>query len=273
MDKEKKQRIRRNIREIALTICFSAIGLLIYAILKQVGFSKLVGSIIALVITALATFILFPKVFGIPFGRINIKEWTSKIGLYLPLGAWKHIILGICLTLCTLSGMLIASILTGKYWFDSNNISLAHMVFSLIPGIFEEIFFRGVLMIILLRITESLKKAFVIQVVLFGIFHIKYGLNIWSLVDAISVLIIAIGLTYTVFKTRTLIAAIIFHFLHDAFLFVVQVPNGNYQGFTDNALFYAGLWIMVGVAILITKIAADTFSVQAKKPLYEKSYV
>ena len=127
-------------------------------------------------------------------------------------------------------------------------------------------------MIILLRITKSLKKAFIIQVVLFGIFHIKYGLNILSLVDAISVLIIAIGLTYSVYKTGTLIAAIIFHYLHDAFLFVVQLPDGSYQGFTDNALFYAGLWIMVGISILITKLAADKFQVRAKEPLYEKSY-
>ena len=127
-------------------------------------------------------------------------------------------------------------------------------------------------MIILLRITKSLEKAFIIQVVLFGLFHIKYGLNILSLVDAISVIFIAIGLTYTVYKTRSLIAAIIFHYLHDAFLFVVQLPDGTYHGFIDNALFYAGLWIMVGVAILITKIAADTFQLRAKKPLYEKSY-
>ena len=65
---------------------------------------------------------------------------------------------------------------------------------------------------------------------------------------------------------------IIFHYLHDAFLFVVQLPDGLYQGFTDNVLFYAGLWIMIGIAILITKIAADKFHVQAKEPLYEKSY-
>jgi len=127
-------------------------------------------------------------------------------------------------------------------------------------------------MIILLRITRSLEKAFIIQVVLFGIFHIKYGLNVQSLVDAISVILIAIGFTYVVYKTRTLIAAIIFHILHDSFLFVVQLPDGVYQGFADNALFYAGLWVMVGIGILITKIATDKLQVQAKEPLYEKSY-
>jgi membrane protease YdiL (CAAX protease family) len=272
MDKEKKQWIRRNIREIALTIFFSGLGMLILFVLKEFEFSKLIGSIIAFVIAALATFILFPKVFGIPFGRINIKEWTRRIGLYLTQNGWMHIILGICLAICTLSGMLIASILTGKYVLDLDNITLAHMVFSLIPGIFEEIFFRGILMIILLKITKSLEKAFTIQVVIFGLLHIKYELNIMSLVDAISVLIIAIGLTYSVYKTRTLITAIIFHYLHDAFLFVVQLPDGVYQGFTENALFYVGLWIMVGIGILITKIATDKFQVQAKEPLYEKSY-
>jgi membrane protease YdiL (CAAX protease family) len=267
----KSKQIRIYIREIALTIFFSSFALILYAILKRVGFSKLLGSSIAFIVAALVVFLLFPKVLGIPFGRTDTKEWTRKIGLYPPQSVWKHILLGILLAMCTLSGMLMTSIMTGKYVFDMGNINSSQMVFSLIPGVFEELFIRGVLMIILLRITKSLEKAFVIQIVVFGLMHIN-GIDAVSLVDALSVSIIAISFTYVAYKTRSLLAAIVFHYLHDAFLFLVQLPGGVYQGFSDNALFYAGLWIMVGVSILITKMATERFRIQAKAPLYEESY-
>jgi hypothetical protein len=162
------------------------------------------------------------------------------------------------------------TILTGKYVFDFGNIDPSHLAFSLIPGFFEEIFIRGVLMIILLKITKSLEKAFAIQIVVFGLMHIN-GIDVVSLVDALSVSIIAISFTYVVYKTRSLIAAIVFHYLHDAFLFLVQLPGGVYLGFSDNALFYTGLWVMVGVSILITKMATERFRVRADEPLYEQS--
>jgi membrane protease YdiL (CAAX protease family) len=267
----KKKQIRIYIREIALTIFFSSFALILYAILKRFGFSKLLGSSIAFIVAALVVFLLFPRILGIPFGRVDTNEWIRKIGLQPPQCVWKHILLGILLAMCTLFGMLMTSIMTGKYVFDLDNIGPSHMVFSLIPGFFEELFIRGVLMVILLKITKSLEKAFVIQIVVFGLMHIN-GIDIVSLVDALSVSILAISFTYVVYKTRSLIAAIVFHYLHDAFLFLVQLPGGVYQGFSDNALFYTGLWVMVGVSILITKLATERFRVRAKAPLYEESY-
>lgn len=254
-----------------MTIFFSSFGLILFAVLKMVGFSKLLGSIIAFIVVALVVFLLFPRILGIPFGRMDTKEWIRKIGLYPPQCVWKHILLGIILAMCTLFGMLMASIMTGKYVFDMGNIDPSHMAFSLIPGVFEELFIRGVLMIILLKITKSLEKAFVIQIVVFGLMHIN-GIDAVSLVDALSVSIIAVSFTYVVYKTGSLIAAIVFHYLHDAFLFLVQLPGGVYRGVSDNALFYAGLWIMVGVSILITKMATERFRIQAKAPLYEECY-
>jgi membrane protease YdiL (CAAX protease family) len=271
MDKNEKRSLRTNIREIALTIFFSSLALIIYMVLKRAGLSGLVCFIISFPVTAVIVFALFPKVLGIPFGKIEVSEWVRRIGLYPPQGVWKHIVLGISLAACTLSGMYIGSALTGKYEFDLGNVTLSHMLFSLIPGIFEELFIRGVLMIILLRITKSFEKAFAIQVVIFGLMHIK-GIDIVSFVEVLSVSILAISFTYVVYKTRSLMAAIVFHYLQDALLFLVQLPNGVYQGLSENALFYAGLWSMVGVSLLVTKIATDVLKVRGKEPFYERSY-
>jgi hypothetical protein len=83
-----------------------------------------------------------------------------------------------------------------------------------------------------------------------------------------SVMIIAAAFTYAAWKTRTLVVGIVFHFLHDTFLFFVQVPGGEFSGFREHATFHLILWAMVGVACLLTKVAAERFGVAAEDPLY-----
>ncbi|MBS3784110.1 MAG: CPBP family intramembrane metalloprotease [Anaerolineae bacterium] len=163
--------------------------------------------------------------------------------------------------------MLIASLLTGEYVMDMSTINLPHLVFSVNPALWEELFYRGVLMILLLEATHSLKKASVIQVVLFGLMHIK-GTDVWAIVDVFSVAVLAIGFTYVAYKTRSLVAGIVFHYVHDAFLFLVQVPEGVQTGVTDSLLFYGLLSLALGAGCLATKVAADRLGVQATAKLY-----
>ena len=262
--------MKEKVRLIALTISFPVMGFLICLLLKmflKIEIPKLISSIINLAVAAFAAFFLFPRVFGIPFGKIPLRNFTQKIGLHLPDSSWKHILLGVILALCTLSGMLVASILSGNDVPNFGAITLPHSVFSLNPGIWEEVFYRGVLMMVLLRLTKSLRKAAAIQIALFGFSHVK-GVDIPALFEVISVTIIGIGFTYAAYKTRSLVAGIVFHYLHDAFLFFVQPPGGEYTGLLDNALFYAMLWSMVGLGCLATKFAAEKFKARALTDLY-----
>ncbi len=262
--------MRPIIRPIALTILFPTLGFLICLLVEmlfKIEIPRVTSSVINFVLAAIAALFLFPRVFGIPFGKIGTQDFNKRVGFYLPGGAWKHILLGVILALCTLSGMLVASILTGKYELNFGTITLTQSVFSFNPGIWEEVFYRGIQMMILIRLTKSLRKAGLIHVVLFGLLHIK-GADIPALVDAVSVMIIAVGFTYTAYKTRALIAGIVFHYLHDALLFFVQVPNGVQTGIGDIVLFYVMLWSMVGAGCLITKFAAEKLRVCASTDLY-----
>jgi membrane protease YdiL (CAAX protease family) len=264
-----RELVRDKVRPVALTIMAPAVGFLVILALEvftKTEISKLLSSVVNLLIVALLAFVLFPKQLGIPFGRTETREFLKKVGFYLPDQTWKHLVLGLVLAVCTLSGMLVASILSGKYTMDVSAINLPHLVFSLNPALWEELFYRGVLMFLLLRFTRSLKQAFVIQVVLFGAAHIKGG-DIEAFVDAFSVVVIAIGFTYVAYKTRSLVAGMVFHYFHDAFLFFVQLPDGMY-GVTENAIFYGFLWLMVGVGCAITKLATDKIGVRASEELY-----
>jgi membrane protease YdiL (CAAX protease family) len=260
----------RNVRPIALALFFCASGFLFRQLLKvllDVEISILIASVLNFVLAAFAVFFIFPRCLKQPFGEVGLQEYMHRLGFYLPPGAWKHGVLGIALAMCTLVGMLVGSILTGRYALDWSTINISHTVFSLNAGVWEETMYRGVIMAVLLRSLKSARKAALIMILLFGLSHIK-GTDPWSLVDVISVMVITVAFTYVAYKTRTLLAGMVFHFLHDALLFFVQVPEGEYFGSTENIIFYVALWIMVGMACLLTKIAAEKFGVKAQVELY-----
>jgi membrane protease YdiL (CAAX protease family) len=269
---------RQKIRPVALKI--RSVGLIYLSVSFGFGLCFLVQKIFKIDVPrsvkgvtnvafgALAAFILFPCVLKIPFGHVSVKEFSKRLGLYpFPAGAWKHVLLGILLAACTVSGMLAGTMLTGKYHVNWQTINLSQFIFSLGPGMWEETFFRGVLMMLLLQWTKSLRTAIGMQIILFGIGHLS-GIAPWDIVDSLSVMILTIGFTYTAYKTRSLLAGIVFHFFHDSLLFFPQLPGGNYSGFHDNMVFYLGLWSMVGVGCLIVKLAADTLGVRADEELY-----
>lgn len=265
-----KSIFRSRIRPIILTMVAPIAGftfIFFLGFLLNFEFSKQVRSIVNLGVVALIAFLVFPRWLGIPFGRIETRDFLRKVGFFLPETAWKHIVLGLIFAGCTTSGMLIASTLTGRYVVDLSTLNLPHLLFSLNPALWEELFYRGVLMILLLRNNLKLKSAFLIQSVLFGVMHVK-GTDLFSSVDVFSVMVMAIGFTYLAYKTRCLVAGIVFHYFHDAFLFFVQPPGGVYVGITENAFFYGSLWLTVGLGCIVTKYLVEKIGVYTTEELY-----
>jgi membrane protease YdiL (CAAX protease family) len=262
--------MNNTVRPIALAFLFVGLGFLLRTILGMaldIEIPKTAASVLNFVLAGLGAFYVFPKLLKQPFGQVDLTKYRRRLGFYLPHNAWKHVVLGVILALCTLGGMLIASIGTGRYVLDWNTVSLSHIVFSLNPGIWEEFFYRGIIMGVLLKRAKSVRQAALIQIALFGLAHIK-GFDLLSWVDVVSVMIIAVAFTYAAYKTRALIAGMVFHFLHDVLLFLVQVSDSGAWGFAENATFYAALWVGVGIACLVTKLAADRLGVRAKADLY-----
>jgi membrane protease YdiL (CAAX protease family) len=262
---------RQKIRSVGLVYVSVSFGFLLCFLLHKIfkiDVPRSVRGLTNFAVGALAALVFFPRVFKIPFGRVSVKEFARRLGLYpFPVGAWKHVLLGMFLADCTVSGMLAGTILTGKYHVNWQTVNVSQFIFSLGPGIWEEVFFRGVLMMLLLQWTKSLRTAMGIQIILFGVGHVS-GIAPWDIVDALSVTIITIGFTYTAYKTRSLLAGIVFHFFHDSLLYFPQLPGGNYSGVHDNVVFYLGLWSMVGVGCLIVKLATEKLGVRADEELY-----
>lgn len=262
-----KKVVNEIVRPIALAFAVPVVGFLFVFLFEKfagIEVSRLNAAIINLVIVAVFAFLILPRRLGYPF---TLLRTPRKLGLYFPTKALQHILLGVLLAACTLGGILVASLLGGGFKPDLKTITLPQAVFSLNPALWEELFYRGVLMFFFLKLTGSLKKAAVFQIIVFGLAHIK-GFGFWDLVDTFSVAVIAIAFTYVAYKTRTLLAGIVFHYFHDALIFFVQPASEVAQTSIDHLRFYALLWGMVAVACLLVKLAADRFGVQAPAPLY-----
>ncbi len=211
-----------------------------------------ISTSLKLIILSIATFYLIPFKIGIPSpsqGRKNLID----IGLFSRRNILNSVLMGLLFGLISLSFMLIGSLLTGKYVFHLSTLDAQHVYFSLVPGVFEEVIFRGYMMIVLIKRFKNIKKAIALQVLLFTLTHVK-DISLMGFIDILTVGVIALAFTYVVFRTGNLYAAIVFHFIHDAFLFVVQLPEGLDQNIFQHLLFYASVWTGMLVIILLSKI-------------------
>ena len=258
------------VRPIGLAWVFVSFGSLLALFLKvflDIEVPKMLTSVITFVFAVFSAFYLFPRIIRSPFGDVEWSEYWHRLGFYLPHDAWKHVLLGILLAVCTLSGMLVGSLLSGRYEVDWGTVNISHTLFSINPAVWEEFFFRGVIVFVILRAVRSVRRAMAIQIVLFGLTHIK-GMDLWAWVDLLTVMVLAIAFTYLAYKTRTLVAGIVFHFIHDAFLFLPQVPGAEKIGTFENIAFFASLWVMVGVSCLLIKFSSERLGVRADQDLY-----
>ena len=156
-----RSKTREAIRSIALPFAFSGVGLAAAFLLKKgvrADLSKVTLSLVALAVTSASVLLLFPRVFKLPFGSVSVRKFLANFGLIKPRPFLKLALLGAFAALFTLSGMLVGSLLTGKYVFSPAAITWGQAVFSLTPGFWEELLFRGVLMIVLLRLTKSFQR-------------------------------------------------------------------------------------------------------------------
>lgn len=98
---------------ILVALAWPMIGFFLCMIVEmifKIEIAKLVSSIINLAVGCFGAFYLFPKLYRAPFGAVPLKEYLQRIGFYLPTSVWRHILLGIILAVCTLSGMLLGSL-------------------------------------------------------------------------------------------------------------------------------------------------------------------
>jgi membrane protease YdiL (CAAX protease family) len=181
-----------------------------------------------------------------------------------PLG--RNILLGLLMAALTLSSILLASLLTGHFVFDWSYVPALRWVKGLTRGIWEEVFFRGIILVLFMRVFSK-RKAVFFATFLFAVVHFNpLAVNFTMIVDVISIFFIGLLLAYLVLKTGSLLPAIVFHYVHDIFVLLVQNTPGANEPLASTLL-YAFLWIALVIGAVLTKYIVEHWPTKGSKPL------
>lgn len=199
---------------------------------------------------------LMPHVLGLPNGRKSLRNYCYDIRLLpiTPLG--RNILLGLLMAALTLSSIFLASLLTGYFVFDWSLVPALRWVKGLTRGIWEEVFFRGIILVLFMRIYPP-RRAVFFSTFLFAVVHLNpMAISLEMIVDVVSIFFMGLLFTYLVLKTGSLLPAIVFHYIHDIFVYLVQnTPGANEQ--LASVLLYAFLWIALIIGAVLTKYIVE----------------
>jgi membrane protease YdiL (CAAX protease family) len=220
---------------LATLICFSAAGAILATLFKMPGDSAATGTWIMLLGNSLLLFIVVPFIFGFPKKAHPYETYLSEIRLSHMRPLLKLILLGISCYLilapCQVAGVLVYRLNHGfpitlsfiRYTFVPTNDLPPNSLswFYSLPSIFEEIAFRGVILVMFLRYYNH-PKAVLFSALGFGLIHLNNLLDgadpVWVAGQVVWATIIGMFYAYVTIKSDSLLPAMIVHYLGNLFV-------------------------------------------------------
>jgi membrane protease YdiL (CAAX protease family) len=237
-----------------LAIALTAVGFAGFLVLELVPAGKILPVLLLFFSLGVVALYLMPFVLGLPNGRKAFREYCHDIRLLpiQPLG--RNIALGLVLAFLTLASIFLASLLTGHFVFDWTLLPALRWVKGLTRGIWEEVFFRGIILVLFMRLHPD-RKAVLLSAFLFAMMHLSV-LSLEVAIDLISLFFMGLLFAYVVLKAGSLWPAIIFHYVHDIFILLVQNTPGA-DKVLSLVLFYSFLWGALVIGALLTKLVVE----------------
>lgn len=236
-------------------IALTAITYLLLGMLETLP-GTFIPAVLYFVALGILAVYLMPYVLGLPNGRKSFQEYSQDIRLFPWRPVGRNVLLGLGLATLTLSSIFLAALLTGYFELDWSLVPAVRWVKGLTRGIWEEVFFRGIILVLFMRI-EPRRKAIFFSTFLFAIVHLDpLNVSIHRLVDVLSIFFMGLLFTYIVLKTESLLPAIVFHYVHDIFVLLVQNTPGADE-FQASAMLYGFLWTALIIGALITKYVVE----------------
>lgn len=196
-----------------------------------------------------------PRLLGLPNGRKSFREYCIDIRLLPVTPLWRNILLGMLMAALTLSSILLASLLTKHFALDWSLVPPLRWVKGLTRGVWEEVFFRGIMLAILIRFYGQ-RKAVLWVTTIFALVHLNImNVTLEGVVDVVSIFFIGLLFAYLVLKTGSLLPAIVFHYVHNIFVLLVQNTPGATEPMASMML-YGFLWVALAVGAVLTRYIA-----------------
>jgi membrane protease YdiL (CAAX protease family) len=241
---------------ISLAIALTAVGYIALSLLELLPLGKIIPPLLLFFGLGLVALVLMPFVLGLPNGRKSLTAYCRDIRLLPIQPVGRNILLGLLLALLTLGAILLAALATGHFVLDWGLVPGIRWLKGLTRGIWEEVFFRGIILVLFMRRYPTRKMmAIFLSAFVFAAIHLG-RLTPEALIDVGSIFLIGLLCTYVVLKTGSLLPAIIFHYVHDIFVLLVQNTVGADKGLAL-ALLYGFLWTSLILGALLTKLIVE----------------
>ncbi|MBN1788631.1 MAG: CPBP family intramembrane metalloprotease [Sedimentisphaerales bacterium] len=204
---------------------------------------------------------LMPYVVGLPNGRKSLGDYCLDIRLLPMRPLWRNILLGLLMATLTLSSILLASLLTKHFVLDWSTVPALRWLKGLTRGIWEEVFFRGIILAMFMRLYRQ-RRAVLLSSFLFAVVHLNpMALNPEMIVDTVSLFFMGLLFIYIILKSGSLLPAIVFHYLHDIFVLLVQNAPGA-DKILATALLYSFLWVAFIIGAVLTKYIVEHWPIK-----------
>jgi len=238
-----------------LAIALTAVTYLLLGFLERLPGTVLPALLYFFALGILALY-LMPYVVGLPNGHKSLQAYSRDIRLLPVTPLCRNILLGLLMAGLTLSSIFLASFLTGHFVVDWSYVPALRWVKGLARGIWEEVFFRGIILVLFMRI-YPLRKAVFLSTFLFAVVHLNpMAINMEMIVDVVSIFFMGLLFTYLVLKTGSLLPAIVFHYVYDIFVLLAQNTPGADETLAM-VLLYAFLWIALIIGAFLTKYVVN----------------
>jgi len=202
--------------------------------------------------------IIVPYGLKLPNGEMTFIEHSRSIGLSRVRPLWRNLVIGLgSIALFGLSTVLLGELL-GTYYPIPEILFFGFrwflFVIMLIPGIWEEVAFRGVILNLQLRKYSILTVIF-LNGIIFGLFHFVNLLaqNLFlTVLQVIYASCLGISFAYMFIKTNSLLPSILVHYLINSVgQFFLTIELTNRVNLALFAVFGVGVIPMILIMILV----------------------
>jgi membrane protease YdiL (CAAX protease family) len=144
---------------------------------------------------------------------------------------------------------------------EASSPSIIKMVNSIIlTPLMEEVFFRGILLALVIKYSEKQVAAVILVSVLYAVDHLNYYHILDSLPHAFVMFFTGMISGYIFLKTKNIIFPVMFHIFYNFNAYLLDVFREEYSNIIKALDFDMNYWLLVTMALLLLVYVLKSFA-------------
>jgi len=224
---------------------FLVAGLFLLCTTWKVIFHGVTATMFVFISLAVVGLFGMPFILGLPNGRKPLTEYMKDIRLKTESSLFQDITIGVISAGLLLTSLILSSVITVNFYFEVDKILAEQVIESLTHGIWEEVYFRGVILVLCIRVLRKQWLALVMAAAVFSAIH-------FDLDNFFRLSLIGFLWGYMTVKTNSLLPAIISHTLFNLISSAMVPEISGLEAYQWLVIWHLLIVIAVFVSIWVT---------------------